>query len=154
MDTTLSPRRSTKAEQDAWTALPADKVLWPIVSATGWLPTEAGEGVVSGQEVDAKGEQFRRVVRYRSVPRLAVVQRRALLHPVDGCGGTLFEKRDRRDDPALLDVAAALPRKSCVRGEQPVDESEVAHGRLGKGRRRRGKRSKHWKRCCAGHRRR
>lgn len=44
----------------------------------------------------------------------------------------LFEKRDQRDDLALLDVVAALPEKLRAGVNNPVDESESLTDRLGK----------------------
>ena len=44
----------------------------------------------------------------------------------------LFEKRDRRDDLALLDVVAALPAKLRDGVNNPVDDSESLTKRLGK----------------------
>ena len=43
----------------------------------------------------------------------------------------LFEKRDRRDDLALLDVVAALPARLREGVNNPVDESESLTERLG-----------------------
>ncbi|MGO1656990.1 MAG: CBASS cGAMP synthase [Marinobacter sp.] len=120
------------AEQDIWTALPADKVLLAHRECD-WMPSDprpVKEWFLA--EVAAKGEQFRRVVRYLKAFRdwrwssggPASILLMAAAAP-------LFEKRDRRDDLALLDVVAALPAR--LRGEvkNPVEESESLTERLG-----------------------
>ena len=84
-------------------------------------------------EVEAKGEQFRRVVRYLKAFRdwrwpsggPASILLMAAAAP-------LFEKRDRRDDLALLDVVAALPVRLRAGVNNPVDDSESLTARLGK----------------------
>ena len=120
------------AERDAWTALPADKVLLAHRECD-WMssdPRPVKEWFLG--EVEAKGEQFRRVVRYLKAFR-------DWRWP---CGGPtsillmaaaapLFEKRDRRDDLALLDVVAALPARLREGVNNPVDESESLTQRLG-----------------------
>lgn len=120
------------AEQDIWTALPADKVLLAHRECD-WMssdPRPVKEWFLA--EVAAKGEQFRRVVRYLKAFRdwrwpsggPASILLMAAAAP-------LFEKRDRRDDLALLDVVSALPAR--LRGEvnNPVEESESLTERLG-----------------------
>jgi hypothetical protein len=100
------------AEQDAWTALPADKVLLAHRECN-WMssdPRPVKEWFLG--EVEAKGEQLRRVIRYLKAFRdwkwssggPASILLMAAAAP-------LFEKRDRRDDLALLDVVAALPAR-------------------------------------------
>jgi hypothetical protein len=101
-----------KAERDAWTALPRNSVLLAH-RERNWMesdPRPIKEWFLT--EVDAKGEQLRRVVRYLKAfrdwrwpsggPASILLMAAAAL---------LFEKRDRRDDVALLDVVAALPEK-------------------------------------------
>jgi hypothetical protein len=121
------------AERDAWTALPAGKVLLAHRECN-WMssdPRPVKEWFLS--EVDAKGEQFRRVVRYLKAFRdwrwssggPASILLMAAAAP-------LFEKRDRRDDLALLDVVAALPDRLRAGVNNPVDESESLTDRLGK----------------------
>jgi hypothetical protein len=84
-------------------------------------------------EVDAKGEQFRRVVRYLKAFR---DWRWASGGPASillmAAAAPLFEKRDRRDDLALLDVVAALPARLRGGVNNPVEESESLTERLGK----------------------
>jgi hypothetical protein len=121
------------AERDAWTALPADKVLLAHRECN-WMPSDprpVKEWFLG--EVEAKGEQFRRVIRYLKAFRdwrwssggPASILLMAAAAP-------LFEKRDRRDDLALLDVVAALPARLRAGVNNPVDESESLTARLGK----------------------
>lgn len=120
------------AEQDAWTALPADKVLLAHRECD-WMPSDprpVKEWFLG--EVEAKGEQLRRVIRYLKAFRdwtwssggPASILLMAAAAP-------LFEKRDRRDDLALLDVVAALPARLRAGVNNPVDESESLTERLG-----------------------
>lgn len=120
------------AERDAWTALPADKVLLAHRECN-WMasdPRPVKEWFLG--EVAAKGEQFRRVVRYLKAFRdwkwphsgPASILLMAAAAP-------LFEKRDRRDDLALLDVVAALPARLRAGVNNPVEESESLTKRLG-----------------------
>ncbi|MBM71131.1 MAG: hypothetical protein CME43_16845 [Haliea sp.] len=122
-----------KAERDAWTALPADRVLLAHRECN-WMssdPRPVKEWFLG--EVEAKGEQFRRVVRYLKAFRdwrwpsggPASILLMAASAP-------LFEKRERRDDLALLDVVAALPARLRAGVNNPVDESESFTERLGK----------------------
>lgn len=121
------------AERDTWTALPADKVLLAHRECN-WLPSDprpVKEWFLS--EVEAKGEQFRRVVRYLKAFRdwkwpsggPASILLMAAAAP-------LFEKRDRRDDLALLDVVAMMPARLCSGVNNPVDEFESLTERLGR----------------------
>jgi hypothetical protein len=120
------------AERDAWTALPADKVLLAHRECN-WIssdPRPVKEWFL--REVEAKGEQFRRVVRYLKAFRdwrwcsggPASILLMAAAAP-------LFEKRDRRDDLALLDVVTALPARLQAGVNNPVDDSESFTERLG-----------------------
>lgn len=121
-----------RAERDAWTALPRDKVLlahrecdWKISD-----PRPVKEWFLG--EVEAKGEQFRRVVRYLKALRdwkwssggPASILLMAAAAP-------LFQRRDRRDDLALLDVVAALPQQLRAGVNNPIDENESLTDRLG-----------------------
>ncbi len=121
-----------KAERDAWTALPRDKVLLAHRECN-WMssdPRPVKEWFLG--EVDAKGEQFRRIVRYLKAYRdwkwpsggPASILLMAAAAP-------LFEKRDRRDDLALLDVVAELPSRLRSGVNNPVEESESLTDRLG-----------------------
>ena len=122
----------TLAERDAWTALPADEVLLAHRECN-WMPSDprpVKEWFLG--EVDAKGEQFRRVVRYLKAFR---DWRWASGGPASillmAAAAPLFEKRDRRDDLALLDVVAALPARLRGGVNNPVDDSESLTERLG-----------------------
>lgn len=122
-----------KAERDAWTALPRDKVLLAHRECN-WMtsdPRPVKEWFLG--EVEAKGEQFRRVVRYLKAfrdwkwssggPASILLMAAAAL---------VFEKRDRRDDLALLDVIAALPARLRAGVNNPVEDAESLTNRLGK----------------------
>ncbi len=122
-----------RAERDAWTALPRDRVLLAHRECN-WMPSDprpVKEWFLG--EVEAKGEQFRRVVRYLKAFRdwkwpsggPASILLMAAAAP-------LFEKRDRRDDLALIDVVAALPARLRAGVNNPVEESESLTERLGK----------------------
>ena len=120
------------AERDVWTALPTDKVLLAH-REKDWMtsdPRPVKEWFLG--EVEARGEQFRRVVRYLKAFRdwrwcnggPSSILLMAAAAP-------LFEKRDRRDDLALLDVVAALPARLRGGVKNPVEESESLTERLG-----------------------
>ncbi|MDR2881687.1 MAG: hypothetical protein LBV29_07285 [Azoarcus sp.] len=120
-------------KQDSWTALPADKVLLAHRECD-WIPSDprlVKEWFLG--EVEAKDEQLRRVIRYLKAFRdwkwpsggPASILLMAAAAP-------LFEKRDRRDDLALLDVVTALPDRLRAGVSNPVDASESFTERLGK----------------------
>jgi len=120
------------AERDAWTALPCDKVLLAHRKCD-WMasdPRPLKEWFLG--EVEAQGEQFRRVVRYLKAFRdwkwTSGGPASILLMTA---AAPLFEKRDRRDDLALLDVVAALPGRLRDGVNNPVDEAESLTARLG-----------------------
>lgn len=120
------------AERDAWTALPNDKVLLAH-REENWMssdPRPVKEWFLA--EVEAKGEQLRRVVRYLKAfrdwkwpnggPSSILLMAAAAL---------LFEKRDRRDDLALLQVVAGLPAKLRDGVVNPAERTESLTDRLG-----------------------
>jgi hypothetical protein len=118
--------------RDSWTALPKNKVLLAH-REENWLPSDPRpvKDWFLGQ-VDANGEQFRRVVRYLKAYRdwrWASGGPSSIL--LMAAAAPIFEKRDRRDDLALLDVVAQLP--AHLRGGvcNPVEESESLTKRLG-----------------------
>lgn len=122
-----------KAERDAWTALPSNSVLLAH-REYNWIvsdPRLIKDWFLA--EVDAKGEQLRRVVRYLKAFRdwrwakggPASILLMAAATPV-------FEKYHRRDDLSLLDVVDALPARLRAGVTNPVDESESLTDRLGK----------------------
>ncbi|WHI44619.1 CBASS cGAMP synthase [Microbulbifer sp. VAAF005] len=123
----------TSAERDAWTALPAGRVLLAHRECD-WMPSDPRpvKDWFLG-EVDAKGEQFRRVVRYLKAFR-------DWKWPSGGpssillmaAAAPIFERRDRRDDLALLDVVTEIPTQLRAGVNNPVDSAESLTDRLGK----------------------
>lgn len=118
--------------RDSWTALPKDKVLLAH-REENWLPSDPRpvKDWFLGQ-VDAKGEQFRRVVRYLKAFRdwrWATGGPSSIL--LMAAAAPLFEKRDRRDDLALLDVVAQMAARLRNGVCNPVEESESLTRRLG-----------------------
>jgi hypothetical protein len=122
-----------RSGRDAWTALPSDKVLLAHRECN-WMasdPRPVKEWFLG--QVEVRGEQFRRVVRYLKAFRdwrwssggPASILLMAAAAP-------LFERRDRRDDLALLDVVAALPARLRAGVNNPVEESESLTKRLGR----------------------
>jgi hypothetical protein len=120
------------SEEDVWTALPRDKVLLAH-REEDWIasdPRPVKEWFLD--EVEAKGEQFRRTVRYLKAYRdwhwesggPSSILLMAAAAP-------LFEKHDGRDDLALLAVLEKLP--AVLRGgvNNPADKSESLTKRLG-----------------------
>lgn len=121
-----------KAERDAWTDLPPDKVL---------LAHRDEDWVVSDpravhnwfqDEVDARGGQLLQVIRFLKAFRdwkwttggPTSVLLMAAVVPV-------FQKRDRRVDLALLDVVEQLPAILRAGVACPVDSKESLTDRLG-----------------------
>lgn len=123
------------AQHDTWTALPSDKVLLAH-RESNWIasdPRPVKEWFLG--EVAAKGEQLRRVVRYLKAFRdwkWSSGGPTSIL--LMAAAAPLFEKRDRRDDLALLDVVAAIPAKLREGVKNPADESESLTDRLGRAR--------------------
>lgn len=121
-----------KAERDAWTALPRDQVLLAHRECN-WMtsdPRPVKEWFLG--EVEVKGEQFRRVVRYLKAFRdWKWSSGGPASFLLMAAAAPLFEKRDRRDDLALLDVVAALPNRFRAGVNNPVEESESLTDRLG-----------------------
>ena len=122
-----------KAEHDAWTALPSSKVLLAH-RELNWMssdPRPVKEWFLG--EVDAKGEQLRRIVRYVKAFRdwqwssggPSSILLMAAVAPI-------FEKHDRRDDLALLEVITTLPDQLRDGVNNPIDKSESLTDRLGK----------------------
>jgi hypothetical protein len=121
-----------RAERDAWTALPRNSVLLAHRECN-WKesdPRPVKEWFLA--EVSARGEQLRRVVRYLKAFRdwqWSDGGPTSIL--LMAAAAPLFEKRDRRDDLALLDVVAALPAKLRAGINNPIDETESLTKRLG-----------------------
>ncbi len=123
-----------KAERDAWTALPSNSVLLAH-REEDWIESDPRPVKNWFQnEVLARGEQLRRVVRYLKAYRdwawpsggPASLLLMAAAAPV-------FERRERRDDLALLDVVAELPAALRKGVCNPVDGKESLTDRLRKG---------------------
>lgn len=121
-----------RAEKDAWTALPANKVLLAHRECD-WMasdPRPVKEWFLG--EVAAKGEQFRRVIRYLKAYRdwqWSSGGPSSIL--LMAAAAPLFDKRFRRDDLALLDVVALLPSRLRAGVNNPVEQSESLTERLG-----------------------
>lgn len=121
-----------RAEKDAWTALPRNHVLLAH-REDDWMksdPRPVKEWFIG--EVEARGPQFRRVVRYLKSFRdwqWASGGPASIL--LMAAAAPLFERRERRDDLALLDVVAALPATLRAGVNNPVDENESLTARLG-----------------------
>lgn len=121
-----------RAERDAWTALPKNTVLLANRDG-GWM--ESDPRLVKDwflAQVMARGEQLRRVVRYLKAFRdwqWSSGGPSSML--LMSAAAPLFEKRDRRDDLALLDVVAALPAALRAGVDCPVDATESLTKRLG-----------------------
>lgn len=122
-----------KAERDAWTALPKNSVLLAH-REEDWIesdPRPVKDWFLN--EVIARGEQLRRVVRYLKAYR-------DWAWPSGGPSSILlmaaavplFEKRNGRDDIALLDVLAGLSNALRQGVCNPIDESESLTDRLRK----------------------
>lgn len=121
-----------RAERDAWTALPNDQVLLAH-REKDWIesdPRPLKDWFLN--EVDVKGEQLRRVVRYLKAYRdwrwsqggPASILLMAAASP-------LFEAKHGRDDVALLEVCKALPKALRDGVNNPAEESESLTDRLG-----------------------
>lgn len=121
-----------KAERDAWTALPRDSVLLAHRECD-WMesdPREVKDWFLG--EVDAKGEQLRRVVRYLKAFRdWAWPDGGPTSILLMAAAARVFEKRDRRDDVALLDVVAKLPEALRAGVSNPANPDESFTERIG-----------------------
>lgn len=120
------------AERDAWTKLPRDSVLLAH-REKDWIesdPRPVKDWFLG--EVEVKGEQLRRVVRYLKAYRdwqwqsggPASILLMAAASPV-------FERRQGRDDLALLDVVTRLPQELRKGVCNPVEKDESLTKRLG-----------------------
>lgn len=121
-----------KAEHEAWTALPRNSVLLAHRECD-WKesdPRQVKDWFVG--EVEARGEQLRRVVRYLKAFRDWQWEQggpSSLL--LMAAAVPLFEKRDRRDDTALLDVVTRMPAALRAGVNNPVDDKESLTTRMG-----------------------
>ena len=121
------------SDEDVWTKLPTNRVLLAH-REYDWVKSDPRPlKTWFLQEVERHGEQFRRVVRYLKAFRdwqwesggpASVLLMAATAQ--------VFDSRDRRDDLALLDVAAKLPSVLRDGVNNPVEGSESFTERLGK----------------------
>lgn len=122
-----------KAEHDVWSKLPSNEVLLAH-RVHGWWESDPRpvKEWFEGQ-VAVRGEQLRRVVRYLKAFRdwkwpnggPASILLMAAAAP-------LFERRDRRDDLALLDVVAKIGASLRAGVCNPANKGESLTERLGK----------------------
>ncbi|WP_443691018.1 CBASS cGAMP synthase [Pseudomonas sp.] len=116
---------------DTWTMLPTNEVLLAH-REDDWVtsdPRPVKDWFVD--EVEAKGEQLQRVVRYLKAfrdwqwktggPSSILLMAAAV---------PLFSKMDRREDLALLEVLKGLPAALRNGVSNPVDEEETLSGRM------------------------
>lgn len=122
----------TRAERDAWTELPNDKVLLAHRD-DDWVksdPRPVKRWFL--HEVERHGEQFRRVVRYLKAFRdWQWTQGGPSSILLMAAAAPLFESRDRRDDVALLDLLDTLPNALRQGVLCPTDPEESLTDRLG-----------------------
>jgi len=116
---------------DSWTTLPIGEVLLAH-REEDWItsdPRPVKDWFVD--QVEAKGEQLRRVVRYLKAFRdwqwKSGGPSSILLM---AAAAPLFSKMDRRDDLALLEVLKGLPTALRSGVSNPVDEDETLSGRM------------------------
>ena len=116
---------------DSWTTLPIGEVLLAH-RVEDWItsdPRPVKDWFVD--QVEAKGEQLRRVVRYLKAFRdwqwKSGGPSSILLM---AAAAPLFSKMDRRDDLALLEVLKGLPTALRSGVSNPVDEDETLSGRM------------------------
>ena len=122
----------TRSERDAWTELPNDQVLLAH-REKDWIesdPRPLKDWFLN--EVDAKGEQLRRVVRYLKAYRdWRWSQGGPTSILLMAAAAPLFEAKHGRDDLALLEVCKALPKALRDGVDNPTEESESLTARLG-----------------------
>ncbi|PYD09027.1 CBASS cGAMP synthase [Pseudomonas viridiflava] len=116
---------------DSWTTLPLGEVLLAH-REEDWIasdPRPVKDWFVD--EVEAKGEQLRRVVRYLKAFRDWQWKKggpSSIL--LMAAAAPLFTKMDRRDDLALLEVLKGLPAALRNGVSNPVNDDESLSGRL------------------------
>jgi len=121
-----------RAERDSWSKLPSDEVLLAHREEGWWESDPRPVKDWFEDQLMARGEQLRRVIRYLKAFRdwkwpsggPASILLMAAAVP-------LFERRHGRDDLALLDVLAGLPAALRAGVVNPVDEEESLTKRLG-----------------------
>lgn len=121
-----------KHYNDSWTALPADRVMLAHRTEDWILSDPRPVKKWFEDEVAAKGEQLRRVVRYLKAVR-------DWKWPTKGPSSILlmaaaapvFEENQKRDDLALLTVASSLPEALRQGVSNPTNKDESLTDRLG-----------------------
>lgn len=127
-------RNFAEAAMDSWEDLPKTKVLLAHRD-DGWIhsdPRPVKEWFVD--QVDARGEQLRRVVRYIKAYRDWTWKSggpSSIL--LMAAAAPLFVKQDRRDDQALVDVVKQLPAALRKGVNNPINDKESLTDRLRKG---------------------
>jgi len=122
----------SKAEQDVWTALPPNSVLLAH-REDDWKksdPRPLRDWFVG--EVETKGTQLRRIVRYLKAFRdwsWAEGGPSSILLMATAC--PLFESQHGREDLALLNVVAGMPASLRAGVANPTDANESLTERLG-----------------------
>lgn len=124
-------RSSAEVVMDSWDDLPKTKVLLAHRDE-GWMhsdPRPVKEWFVD--QVEIRGEQLRRVVRYLKAYRDWTWKSggpSSIL--LMAAAAPLFVKQDRRDDQALLDVVKQLPVALRKGVSNPVNQKESLTDRL------------------------
>lgn len=120
------------AERDAWTKLPRNAVLLAH-REKDWIesdPRPIKDWFLNA--VDVHGEQLRRVVRYiKSVRDWKWASGGPSSILLMAAAVPLFQRQDRRDDQALLEVVKKLPQALRAGVKNPVEASESLTDRLG-----------------------
>lgn len=124
-------RNFAEAAMDSWEELPTTKVLLAH-REEGWMhsdPRPVKEWFVD--QVETKGEQLRRVVRYIKAYRDWTWKAGGPSSILLMAAATpLFVKQDRRDDQALVDVVRQLPTALRKGVSNPVNQKESLTDRL------------------------
>lgn len=124
-------RHFSEATIDSWEDLPSTKVLLAH-REEGWMhsdPRPVKEWFVD--QVETRGEQLRRVVRYIKAYRDWTWKSggpSSIL--LMAAASPLFVKKDRRDDQALVDVVKQLPAALRKGVSNPVNPNESLTDRL------------------------
>lgn len=124
-------RNFSEAAMDSWDELPTTKVLLAH-REEGWMhsdPRPVKDWFVD--QVETKGEQLRRVVRYIKAYRDWIWEAggpSSIL--LMAAASPLFVKKDRRDDQALVDVVKQLPEALRKGVSNPVNPKESLTDRL------------------------
>lgn len=124
-------RNFAEAAMDSWDDLPTTKVLLAH-REEGWMhsdPRPVKEWFVD--QVETKGEQLRRIVRYIKAYRDWTWKAGGPSSILLMAAATpLFVKQDRRDDQALVDVVKQLPTALRKGVNNPVNPKESLTDRL------------------------